>query len=106
MEALKWAAGGTGFTFLMTALGAATVFFLKKDVQENMQRVFLGFAAGVMIAASVWSLLIPAIEEAEANGQIGWIPAAGGFILGGVFLPADASSASGGETSGGTFLLV
>lgn len=48
MEALKWAAGGTGFTFLMTALGAATVFFLKKDVQENMQRVFLGFAAGVM----------------------------------------------------------
>lgn len=51
-----------------------------------MQRVFLGFAAGVMIAASVWSLLIPAIEEAEANGQIGWIPAAGGFILGGVFL--------------------
>ena len=84
MEALKWAAGGTGFTFLMTALGAATVFFLKKDVQENMQRVFLGFAAGVMIAASVWSLLIPAIEEAEANGQIGWIPAAGGFILGGV----------------------
>ena len=86
MEALKWAAGGTGFTFLMTALGSATVFFLKKDVQENMQRVFLGFAAGVMIAASVWSLLIPAIEEAEANGQIGWIPAAGGFILGGVFL--------------------
>ena len=86
MEALKWAAGGTGFTFLMTALGAATVFFLKKDVQENMQRVFLGFAAGVMVAASVWSLLIPAIEEAEANGQIGWIPAAGGFILGGVFL--------------------
>ena len=60
MEALKWAAGGTGFTFLMTALGSATVFFLKKDVQENMQRVFLGFAAGVMVAASVWSLLIPA----------------------------------------------
>ena len=102
MEALKWAAGGTGFTFLMTALGAATVFFLKKDVQENMQRVFLGFAAGVMIAASVWSLLIPAIEEAEANGQIGWIPAAGGFILGGVFLLL----MDRGETSGGTFFLV
>lgn len=86
MEALKWAAAGTGFTFLMTALGAATVFFLKSDIHENMQRIFLGFAAGVMIAASVWSLLIPAIEEAEANGQVGWVPAAGGFALGGAFL--------------------
>lgn len=46
----------------------------------------MGFAAGVIIAASVWNLLIPAIEEAEADGQIGWIPAAGGFILGIAFL--------------------
>lgn len=51
-----------------------------------MQRVFLGFAAGVMIAASIWSLLIPAIQTAEEAGQIGWLPAAGGFILGIVFL--------------------
>lgn len=51
-----------------------------------MQRIFLGFAAGVMIAASVWSLLIPAISEAESMGQIGWIPAAGGFALGGIFM--------------------
>ncbi|MBQ9988427.1 MAG: ZIP family metal transporter [Clostridia bacterium] len=77
---------GTGFTFLMTAAGAGMVFFMKKNMSDNFQRVFLGFAAGVMIAASVWSLLIPAIERAEALGQIGWIPAAGGFLLGAAFL--------------------
>ena len=82
MTALLWAAGGTGFTFLMTSLGAAMVFFFRKQVTALAQRIFLGFAAGVMIAASVWSLLIPAIEEAEAAGMIGWIPAAGGFVLG------------------------
>lgn len=84
--ALAWASLGTGFTFLMTTLGAAVVFIFKKQVKGDIQKIFLGFAAGVMIAASVWSLLIPAIEEAESNGQIGWIPAAGGFILGVVFL--------------------
>lgn len=77
---------GTGFTFLATALGAATVFLFKTDVKPQMQRIFLGFAAGVMIAASVWSLLIPAIEMVEAQGKIPIFPAAGGFILGGLFL--------------------
>lgn len=86
MQTLLWAAGGTGFPFLMTALGAAVVFFFKERISSNIQRIFLGFAAGVMIAASVWSLLIPAIEEAESAGQIGWIPAAGGFLLGIGFL--------------------
>ncbi len=86
LEALKWAAGGTGFTFLMTTLGAAVVFLFRKKAGTGAQRIFLGFAAGVMIAASVWSLLIPAIEEAEAAGGIGWIPAAGGFALGVAFL--------------------
>ncbi|MDO4270265.1 MAG: ZIP family metal transporter [Eubacteriales bacterium] len=81
-QALLWAAAGTGFTFAMTALGAALVFFMRRKTGKTMQRICLGFAAGVMIAASVWSLLIPAIEEAEAAGQIGWIPAAGGFLLG------------------------
>ncbi len=85
-EALWWAAGGTGFTFLMTMLGASVVFLFRKQTNENVQRVFLGFAAGVMIAAAVWSLLIPAIDEAESNGHIGWIPAAGGFLLGVAFL--------------------
>lgn len=87
MSGVIWAAQGTGFTFVMTALGAAVVFFLKKETGgERLQKAFLGFAAGVMIAASVWSLLIPAIEEAESLGKIGWIPASGGFVLGVLFL--------------------
>lgn len=85
-DPIAWAAAGTGFTFLMTTLGAAVVFFFKKQISATVQRIFLGFAAGVMIAASVWSLLIPAIEEAEMAGKIGWIPAAGGFLLGVLFL--------------------
>lgn len=85
-NALLYAGAGTGFTFLMTTLGAAVVFFFRKKMSAGIQKVFLGFAAGVMIAASVWSLLIPAIEEAEKRGQIGWIPAAGGFVLGIAFL--------------------
>lgn len=87
-DALVWAAAGTGFTFLMTALGSAMVFFFRKQLKSGTQRIFLGFAAGVMIAASVWSLLIPAIEAAEESGGIGWIPAAGGLVLGVLFLMA------------------
>ncbi len=83
---LLWASTGTGFTFLMTTLGAALVFFFRGAIKRNIQRIFLGFAAGVMVAASVWSLLIPAIEEAEQSGIPGWIPAAGGFVLGVGFL--------------------
>ncbi len=79
---------GTMFTFLATALGAATVFFFKKDIPRGMQRAFLGFAAGVMIAASVWSLLIPAMDMAQEAGGPAWLPAAGGFVLGAVFLLA------------------
>ena len=82
------AAAGTGFTFLMTTLGAAAVFLFRRDGGKVAQQVFLGVAAGVMIAASVWSLLIPAIERAEEAGQVGWIPAAGGFVLGVLFLMA------------------
>ncbi len=85
-QALLWAAAGTGFTFLMTTLGSAAVFLFRGRSSAFAQRVFLGFAAGVMIAASVWSLLIPAIERAEEAGQLGWIPAAGGFALGVAFL--------------------
>lgn len=88
MQSVLWAAGGTGFTFLMTALGAATVFFFRGAIQAGMQRVFLGFAAGVMVAASVFSLLLPAMEEAEAAGIPGWQPAAGGFVVGIAFMLA------------------
>ncbi len=85
-QALLWAAGGSGFTFLMTALGAATVFLFRRTAGAGLHRIMLGFAAGVMIAASMWSLLIPAIEQSQAAGGTGWIPAAGGSVLGIAFL--------------------
>ena len=75
----------TLFTWGMTAAGAATVF-LTKNVSRSLLNAMLGFAAGVMIAASFWSLLAPAIAMAEGSGVPGWIPAAFGFLLGGVFL--------------------
>ena len=86
MQSFLYASGGLGFICLMTILGSATVFFFKKSDTGKMQQIFLGFAAGVMTAASVWSLLLPAIEEAEEMGVPGWIPAAGGFLLGVFFL--------------------
>ncbi|MGI6767596.1 MAG: ZIP family metal transporter [Bacilli bacterium] len=77
---------GISFVFVMTSLGAALVFFFRKNISKNLNRIFLGFAAGVMIAASVWSLLIPAIESAEEQNIPGYIPAVIGFIAGGFFL--------------------
>lgn len=72
--------------FLGTSLGAAMVFFLKTKMDPRLNRLMLGFASGVMIAASVWSLLIPAIEMAEEQGKTAWLPAAFGFLLGVGFL--------------------
>lgn len=86
-QALAWAALGCGFTWLMTTAGSAVVFLLRSE-RRLMHHIFLGFAAGVMVAASVWSLLNPAIEQAEAQGVPGWVPAAGGFLLGVAFLLA------------------
>ena len=71
---------------LGTLLGAATVFFLKGAMSDRLQKALLGFASGVMIAASVWSLLIPAIEMEESSGGIAWLPAVVGFLLGIGFL--------------------
>ena len=89
LRSLGWAALGTGFTFLMTTLGAATVFFFSGEPRPKFQKAMLGFAAGVMTAASVWSLLLPAIEQAQAEGRTpGWLPAAAGMLLGVVFLAA------------------
>ena len=85
-HAILWAAGGTSFTFFMTALGSAAVFLFRRQASQRLHQLLLGFAAGVMIAASMWSLLIPAIEAAEKAGQPGWIPAAGGSALGILFL--------------------
>ena len=77
---------GLSIPFLGTTLGAAMVFLMKKEMNKKVEKILLGFASGVMIAASVWSLLIPSIEMAEAQGKVAWIPAAIGFLLGIVFL--------------------
>jgi ZIP family zinc transporter len=75
----------TLFTWFVTALGASMVFIFK-SINKNVLNGMLGFAAGVMIAASFWSLLSPAIEMAEAAGKTPWVPAVVGFLAGGAFL--------------------
>ena len=72
--------------FLGTTLGAATVFLMKNKMNSKIEKLLLGFASGVMIAASIWSLLMPSIEMAENQNIISWIPAAVGFLLGILFL--------------------
>ena len=72
--------------FLGTSLGAGCVFFLKNSLRDGIQRALTGFAAGVMVAASVWSLLIPAMEQAADLGRLAFFPAAVGFWLGILFL--------------------
>ena len=72
---------GLAIPFLGTTLGAAMVFLMKKEMNKKVEKILLGFASGVMIAASVWSLLIPSIEMAETQGKVAWIPAAIGFFL-------------------------
>ena len=72
--------------FIGTSLGAFTVFFMKDKINSKTEKILLGFAAGVMIAASVWSLLIPSIDLARQRGKISWLPALIGFALGIVFL--------------------
>ena len=72
--------------FLGTSLGAGCVFFLKKSLSDGIQRALTGFAAGVMVAASVWSLLIPAMEQSAGMGKWAFVPAAVGFWIGILFL--------------------
>lgn len=74
--------------FAGTALGAACVFFMRKKMNEEIQKILLGFASGVMVAASVWSLLIPAMEMSAGLGRLAFFPAAAGFVMGMVFLLA------------------
>ncbi len=74
--------------FLGTSLGAACVFFMKKSLSDTVQRALTGFAAGVMVAASVWSLLIPAIERSAGRGKLAFLPAVLGFWVGILFLLA------------------
>lgn len=87
LRSLVLAACGTGFIFIMSILGAAVVFCFAGEVKMKTQSVMMGFAAGVMLAAAIWSLLIPAMEQSpEALPQ--WLPAAIGIVAGTVFLAA------------------
>ena len=72
--------------FLGTSFGAACVFFMKKEMGDRLQRMLTGFAAGVMVAASIWSLLIPAMEQVGDMGKLAFVPAVAGFWLGILFL--------------------
>lgn len=77
---------GVLIPFIGTTLGAACVFFIKNKIKPTIQKALLGFASGVMIAAAVWSLLIPAMDMSEPMGKLAFIPAAVGFSLGILFL--------------------
>ena len=77
---------GLMIPFLGTALGAACVFFMKKELKLSVSRALSGFAAGVMVAASIWSLLIPAMDQSEDMGRMAFLPAAVGFWAGILFL--------------------
>ncbi|MEG0987324.1 MAG: ZIP family metal transporter [Clostridium sp.] len=72
--------------FIGTTVGAACVFFLRKEINPVVQKTLLGFASGVMVAASVWSLLIPAMNMSEHMGKLAFVPAASGLLLGMAFL--------------------
>ncbi len=77
---------GLMIPFAGTVGGAACVFFLRRALSDTLQRVMTGFAAGVMVAASVWSLLIPAMEQSDHMGRLSFLPAVAGFLLGIMFL--------------------
>ena len=74
--------------FVGTTLGAACVFFMRKTLSKSVQRALAGFAAGIMVAASIWSLLIPAIKQSESMGTLSFVPAVVGFWIGILFLLA------------------
>ena len=74
--------------FVGTTLGAACVFFMRKTLSKSVQRALAGFAAGIMVAASIWSLLIPAIKQSESMGRLSFVPAVVGFWIGILFLLA------------------
>ena len=89
LSSVGWAALGVGFIFLMTSLGAASVLFCREDTLPKSQTGMMGFAGGVMTAATVWSMLLPAIEQTRSEGTLPcWLPAAAGTAAGAAFLCA------------------
>ena len=77
---------GLAIPFIGTAAGSACVFFLRKELSVSLQRALTGFAAGVMVAASIWSLIVPAIEQSQVLGRWAFLPAFFGFWLGILFI--------------------
>lgn len=77
---------GIMLPLLGTVLGSACVFFMRKGMSDKLQKALSGFASGVMVAASIWSLIIPAVEQSENMGKLSFVPAAVGFCLGMMFL--------------------
>ena len=86
MNNILYSIVGIMIPFVGTSLGSGFVFFLKNKINEKIQKLLIGIAAGVMISASIWSLILPAVEMAEKQGVVAWIPATVGFILGVLFL--------------------
>ena len=86
MENILYSIGGILIPFIGTSLGSSFVFFMRKNMKDNVQKLIVGFASGVMIAASIWSLILPATKMAEEQGKISWVPAAVGFAFGVLFL--------------------
>ena len=72
--------------FIGTSAGAACVFLMKEQLNETVEKILTGFAAGVMVAASVWSLLIPAMQESSNMGKLAFLPATAGYLIGTLFL--------------------
>ena len=79
MQTIWW---GVGIPFLGTAVGAACVFFVQRELDRRWQQSLNGFAAGIMVAASVWSLLLPAMEQTASMGRLAFVPATVGFAVG------------------------
>ena len=87
MEDIWFTVLGICFIFMMTTLGSAVVFFFKGEISPKLNAIFFGFASGIMIAASVWSLLLPAINESKAHfGDLAFFPAVVGILFGGIFI--------------------
>ncbi len=86
MENILYSIGGILIPFIGTSFGSSFVFFMKKNMSDKFNKLIVGFAAGVMIAASVWSLILPSVEMAENQGKISWLPASVGILLGVIFL--------------------
>ena len=86
MNKVLYSIFGILIPFIGTSFGSSFVLFMKNSMSEKYQKITVGFAGGVMIAASVWSLILPSVEMAENQGVISWVPATVGLILGVVFL--------------------